>query len=86
MAISQTQSLGYSFEEETESEPWGCLCSTMTAYPVFELHQERTKFGRGLSRVESELTEPQISSVHAEIIRNLKYGVLNGDLSTNGTY
>eukprot|EP01084_Bolivina_argentea_P173123 299864_1 len=99
MAISQTQTLQYSFEDDTESEPWGRLCPTSTSmeYPVFELHEETTKFGRDTSSVEIELTEPQISSIHTEIIRNLNYGVDGSggdshhcgsirDLSTNGTY
>ena len=93
---TQTQTLGYSFNEEDDTDPWGRLCptSSCSTYPVFEFLFDDFMLGRDAEKCEIELKEPQISAVHAKIVRNPNYGLDAGsdshsasiiDMSTNGT-
>jgi len=89
--VSQTQTLGFSYDED-EPEPWGRLCpsSASMPYPVIELTADEMSFGRDLNQCDYELTEPQISSFHAKIVRNTasrdSHCATVYDFSTNGTY
>jgi len=97
MAGTQTQTLGYSFEDEEQLTAWGRLCPTNSKMPygVIELCEDSIAFGRDMDRCDIELYEPQISGIHTKISRNLNYGQdLKSsshigtvyDYSTNGTY
>lgn len=95
--MTQTQTLGYSFEDEETNEPWGRLCPTSTSMPygVIELIEDKILFGRDGLRCDVELCEPQISGIHTSIQRNLNWSEDSSggshmatitDLSTNGTF